>query len=188
VSEAYFFGYGSLVNRRTHVYPEARPATLHGWRRVWRPTALQEAAFLSVRRVPGGAIRGLVAAVPGQDWTALDDREAGYDRHSVAGELAHDLGPAAEVHVYAVPDRHHRPDLGGHVWLSYLDTVVQGFLHQYGPEGAAHFFATTDAWPPVIRDDRAAPRYPRAQALSTAERAVVDAALSHLTVRVEPAA
>ena len=30
-----FFGYGSLVNRNTHAYPDARPAQLRGWHRLW---------------------------------------------------------------------------------------------------------------------------------------------------------
>ncbi len=36
MSDPAFFGYGSLVNLRTHGYDDPRPATLHGWRRVWR--------------------------------------------------------------------------------------------------------------------------------------------------------
>ncbi len=53
--DPHFFGYGSLVNRRTHVYDSAHRATLEGWRRVWRPTALRPAAFLTAvpRRARG---------------------------------------------------------------------------------------------------------------------------------------
>ncbi|MDX5384038.1 MAG: gamma-glutamylcyclotransferase, partial [Rhodobacterales bacterium] len=39
MKDAFFFGYGSLVNRATHDYGQARAATLPGWRRAWRHTA-----------------------------------------------------------------------------------------------------------------------------------------------------
>ena len=142
----YFFGYGSLVNLRTHAYPDTRRAELHGWRRIWRHTRLRDEAFLSVRPAESAAIFGLVAEVPNRDWRALDLREEGYDRHAVTDRVRHDLAPAPEVQLYAVPERHHRGAPGGHVLMSYLDVVVQGFLHQYGTEGAAHFFDTTDGW------------------------------------------
>ena len=181
----YFFGYGSLVNLRTHSYPDTRRAALHGWRRIWRHTRLRDEAFLSVRPAEGAAILGLVAEVPNRDWRALDLREEGYDRHAVTDRVRHDLAPAPEVQLYAVPERHHRGAPGGDVLMSYLDVVVQGFLHQYGAEGAAHFFDTTDGWEVRVIDDRATPLYPRHQSLTAAERAEVDAHLARLGVRVE---
>jgi len=50
MSAAFFFGYGSLVNRATHSFNNAQPAQLTGWRRVWRHTDLRPVAFLSVQR------------------------------------------------------------------------------------------------------------------------------------------
>lgn len=185
--QQFFFGYGSLVNARTHAYPRPEPAVLRGWRRVWRPTALRAEAFLSVRPSEGDAIRGLIAPVPDGDWTALDAREAGYDRHPVTADVDHAGAGGRDIRVYAVPDRAHRPDLAQHVLLSYIDVVVQGFLHQYGREGVEHFFATTDDWPALIRDDRAAPLYPRHQVLTDAERGIVDRALADLPVTVAAA-
>lgn len=181
----YFFGYGSLVNQRTHAYPDGRPAHLQGWRRIWRGTPLAPQAFLSVHRSGSGTIDGLVAAVPAQDWAALDLRETGYDRHPIAGDVSHDLHPEAEVQVYAVADRHHLPLDESPILLSYLDVVVQGFLHHYGPEGARAFFATTDGWERTVLDDRQAPQYPRHQVLTEAERAVVDSHLAALPVTVK---
>ncbi len=171
-----FFGYGSLVNRATHDYPGARPARLTGWRRVWVHTSLRPVAFLSVH--PGaGAIMGLLADVPGGNWAALDAREAAYARHAVTAE-----GPAGpeDAQVYAVPAGSGQPPRGAHPILqSYLDCVVQGFLREFGPDGAADFFASTDGWDAPILNDRATPIYPRAQALTHDERAFVDAALAH---------
>ncbi|MBL4918154.1 gamma-glutamylcyclotransferase family protein [Szabonella alba] len=179
----HFFGYGSLVNRATHDYPAARPARLRGWRRVWVHTPARDLAFLSVRRdaraeiagaeIAGAEIEGLVAEVPGADWSALDAREFAYARHPVMADLT--SGAPLSAQVYAVPEADQQPASPAHpILLSYLDTVVQGFLREFGAAGAAAFFATTDGWDAPIRDDRAAPLYPRAQVLTDAERAVVD--------------
>ncbi|MEO1425117.1 MAG: gamma-glutamylcyclotransferase family protein, partial [Pseudomonadota bacterium] len=67
MQDPYFFGYGSLVNRATHAHDDAHPATLRGWRRMWRHTALRPVAFLTVVPAPGSRIDGLIAAVPGAD-------------------------------------------------------------------------------------------------------------------------
>jgi len=184
MTRQYFFGYGSLVNARTHDYPAPRPARLCGWRRAWRPTALRAEAFLSARPCPKESILGLIAEVPNRDWAGLDVRETGYHRHPVSGQVEHDLATAPDVQVYAVPDRHHRPDPQAHILLSYLDVVVQGFLHQFGRDGVDHFFASTENWPAFIDDDRATPRYPRYQTLTGAERALVDSYLDSIASEV----
>lgn len=179
----YFFGYGSLVNRRTHDYPDARPAKLEGWRRNWRLTQHGPEVLLSARPVAGTSIDGLIALVPGRDWAALDLRETGYRRHRVSDRLAHALPVAPHVQVYAVPDDESSAQ-GGHILLSYLDVVVQGYLHHFGPSGAAAFFATTDGWDRTILNDRDDPKYPRHQRLSDDERAFVDSHLTRLPARI----
>ena len=167
-----FFGYGSLVNRATHGYAPAEPALLQGWRRVWVHVSARPVAYLSVEPAPGMTISGLVAPVPGGDWAALDAREYAYLRHPVMVQAAQGRSAAQ---VYAVPTDHAAPpSLHNPILLSYLDAVVQGFLREFGPEGVEDFFATTAGWQAPIEDDRAAPRYPRAQALGDAERALVD--------------
>ena len=169
-----FFGYGSLVNAATHDFPGVRPATLAGWRRVWVHTALRPVAYLSVERHDGAGIEGLMAEVPDGDWVALDARERAYDKHPVAVHLTA-CGSPAEAQVYAVPTRHAaHPDTRHPVLLSYIDVVVQGYLRLFGEAGADRFFATTAGWDIPVLDDRAAPRYPRHQALAPAERAFVD--------------
>lgn len=169
------FGYGSLVNRRTHAYGPCRPARLEGWRRAWRYTRHREGPYLTVVPAgPGAAIDGLVAAIPGGDWAALDRREAGYARLPT---------PLPGVMVYAVPDPlPPPPDGGAPILLSYLDAVAQGFLAEFGPAGLERFAATTDGWEIPVLDDRASPRYPRAQRLSAAERGRVDGLLRALGV------
>ncbi|MCA8884716.1 MAG: gamma-glutamylcyclotransferase [Rhodobacteraceae bacterium] len=184
MQKQFFFGYGSLVNRRTHTYPDAKPALLKGWRRTWVQTRLRPEAFLSVRPAPGHEIAGLIASVPDQDWRALDEREIGYDRHPVTDHVHHDMLPAPHVQVYAIADRHKAEIDGGPILRSYLDVVVQGFLHHYGDAGAAAFFDTTDGWDRGVLDDRTAPQYPRHQRLSTSESALIDRHLEKLQVKI----
>lgn len=180
MAEAYFFGYGSLVNRRTHGFPKAQKARVTGWRRAWRKSPLRQRCFLTVLRDPGTELLGLIAHVPGDDWAALDDREHAYARHDVTADVTQD-GPdrPEEVAIYAMPEgTHHDPGADHPVILSYIDAVVQGYLSEYGIDGVGHFFATTQGWHVPVLDDRAHPVYARAQPLSEAERAVVDAGLA----------
>ncbi|ATG40456.1 gamma-glutamylcyclotransferase family protein [Phaeobacter piscinae] len=175
----YFFGYGSLVNTRTHAYGQARPARLSGWRRAWVQTDLRQVAYLSAVPCADSRIDGLVAEVPGADWAALDDREFGYDRLAARDSVQHDLAPETEVAVYAIPANSQRAASLRHpILLSYLDVVIQGYLDVFGTEGVADFIRTTDGWDTPILNDRAAPSYPRAQVLTTDERDLVD---HHLT-------
>ncbi len=174
----HFFGYGSLVNRTTHVFDEARRAQAVGWRRIWCLTGQRENAFLSVVRDPGTTIDGLMAHVPGGDWDALDQREVGYARVQACDDIRHDLDDRVEVALYSVlpgawPAKPHMPIL-----MSYLDVVIQGFLKEFGEVGADAFFETTDGWEVGIVDDRHAPRYPRHRKLAAEERDFVDQAVA----------
>ena len=179
-----FFGYGSLVNLATHDYHDARPARLRGWRRVWRHTSLRPAAFLSVEPCDATVIDGVIAAVPGADWAALDLRERAYARRDVSHLVDHD-GDRGETAVYQVEEGHlAAPTLTHPVYLSYLDVVVQGFLHTLGQAAVERFFETTHGWDAPILMDRAAPRYPRHQRLTPAEVALVDDWLRQIGARV----
>jgi hypothetical protein len=175
----HFFGYGSLVNRATHTYPNAAQASLAGWRRTWVHTAVRPLAFLSVEPDPNTTIQGLIAHVPNGDWAALDAREHGYNRHLAEARLS--CNTPHPIQVYAVPQTQVNAPATAHpILLSYIDVVVQGFLREFGAKGAEDFFATTTGWHAPIINDRNAPQYPRAQRLTDAETAVVDAGLSNL--------
>jgi hypothetical protein len=52
-----------------------------------------------------------------------------------------------------------------------------GFLQRFGKQGFSNFFETTDCWDCGIFDDRANPRYPRAQEYESRFYATVDNAL-----------
>ncbi len=182
MSDPFFFGYGSLVNRATHDFAQSQPAQITGWRRAWRHTGLREVAFLSAVRDASAQIDGLIAAVPGADWAGLDAREWAYERHKVCHQVTHQAGDDLQVHVYAVPDHRAAPPSTRHpILLSYIDTVVQGYLQVYGVAGAERFFATTDGWDTAILNDRADPRYPRAQRVTDAERDFIDGWLARLS-------
>lgn len=179
-----FFGYGSLVNLATHDYPDARPARLAGWRRVWRHTTLRPAAFLSVEAAPGVEIDGITAAVPASDWDALDAREYAYLRRDVSNAVFHPCGTVGAIAVYeAQADLLSHPSVIGPILLSYVDVVAQGYMKLYGETGAENFFATTSGWDAPVLDDRAAPRYPRHQPVTPEERAFVDEQLRNLGAR-----
>ncbi|MFQ5439505.1 MAG: gamma-glutamylcyclotransferase family protein, partial [Paracoccaceae bacterium] len=126
----FFFGYGSLVNRKTHDYPHARPARVSGWRRVWRHTRLRNLAYLSVLPAPGVEIDGLIAGVPNGDWEALDKRERAYARLALDGDdIEHDHPGEIRVQMYRTrPSVDAPPSVFHPVLLSYIDTVVSGYL------------------------------------------------------------
>ena len=183
MSDPCFFGYGSLVNRATHDYHGPARASVRGWRRAWRHTALRPYAYLTAVPSAHDTIHGLIAAVPGADWAALDAREFAYDRIDATPHVSHDRTGTRDVAIYAIPDHASADVTDAHpILLSYLDVVVQGYLREFGPSGPDHFFGTTDGWHAPILDDRAAPIYSRAQMLTGHERDIVDASLKHLRV------
>lgn len=157
---------------------------MRGWRRAWRAVSAHDTGFLTAVPAPDDEIEGLVAGVAPEEWQILDTREAFYDRHDVTETIATDPAPSARVAVYAVPlDGSTMPHSAAPVLLSYVDVVIQGYLAVFGPEGVRRFAETTDGWDDaVFIDDRAAPRYPRAQLLTAEETALVDTTLAGLGV------
>jgi hypothetical protein len=164
MSDPTFFGYGSLVNLKTHAYTQPRRAQITGWRRIWRSTTHRNFAILSATRDPATTLDGIVASVPNADWAALNAREFAYSRQEL------DDGTA----IYEITEQIIVPAEGPYPILrSYLDVVIQGYLQEFGPAGAANFFKTTDNWGPII-DDRADPVYERHQSLTVEQTAFVD--------------
>lgn len=184
MADPYFFGYGSLVNRATHDFPDAQPARLHGWKRKWQATTLRQVAFLTITPDATCSLLGLIAHVPNDDWAALDQREWAYDRRPATHAVDHEVKRALDIAVYAVSPDHSDANAHAHpILLSYLDVVVQGYLREFGKAGVHHFFHTTEGWDTPILNDRAAPRYPRAQQLTSKERTLVDENLHALNVQ-----
>lgn len=184
MADPYFFGYGSLVNTATHDFPDPSPARAQGWRRGWRHSGGRAYAFLTAVAEPGAMIEGMIARVPGRDWAALDAREWAYDRVRATDQVRHALPQPAEIALYVVPETRHETARDCFpVLQSYLDVVVQGYLRVFGPDGVVRFFETTDGWDIPVLQDRGEPRYPRHQALSAQERAVVDDGMDRVGAR-----
>ncbi len=148
-------------------------------------TAARDIVYLTVIPDPETTIDGLIAAVPGNDWAALDAREYGYMRHNSGTAVAHDVVPTPDIAHYAIPLAD-TGAAGDHViLLSYLDVVVQGFLREFGSDGVTRFFDTTQGWDTPVLNDRAAPHYPRHQNLLDTETALVDHHLNRLSASVK---
>ncbi len=173
MSETFIFGYGSLVNRATHDYDTAHRATLRGWRRAWRHTTRREVAFLNVVPEPGHVLKGMVLGVP-HVAPDLDRREYAYSRADVTDVVEHPMAGRPRVNLFAIPPGQDDGRNGHVLLLSYIDVVAQGYLHEFGDDGVQAFFETTEGWDAPVIDDRAAPRYPRAQPVDDTLAGLVD--------------
>ena len=181
----HFFGYGSLVNRNTHEFAPIHPSRITGWRRIWQRAPNRPAAFLSVIAEPGAVIEGVIAPVPNDDWVALDAREFSYTRLAVTDTVSHAATDVRDISIYAIPPENAvRPDADHPILLSYVDAVLQGYLREFGEDGATRFIQTTEGWDTPVRNDREAPVYPRAQVLTARERSFVDDMLLDMRARV----
>ncbi|MEM9715788.1 MAG: gamma-glutamylcyclotransferase family protein [Pseudomonadota bacterium] len=172
------FGFGSLVTQATHSYGWRGTARLSGYRRVWVPSPLWGQSLLSVEPHEGSEIDGSILEVSEADWPGLLEREKGYDVHTVT---ASSLDPATkDVSLFVG-----RPDQAVAVndkpiLLSYLDTVVTGFVDNFGTDRARDFFGSTVGWSAGITKDRDDPIYPRTVSLSDQVKSLVDEELARL--------
>ena len=181
----FFFGYGSLVNRATHSYDHAHRASAKGWRRAWRYTRHRQVAFLTAIPCPDSRIDGLMAEVPNGDWIALDEREYAYDRVPASSHVDHPYELPHEVSIYAIPDgEHYMPTEEHPILWSYLGTVIQGYLNEFGEDGVRAFFDTTSGWDAPILDDRTQPIYPRTQSLTQRENTVLESEMQRKGCRL----
>lgn len=146
---------------------------------------MRPAAFLSVVPDAASAIDGVIAPVPNDDWASLDAREYAYDRILVTDIVEHGAKAVRDVSIYAIPPENAAPPDEEHpILLSYVDAVLQGYLHHFGPAGATLFAQTTQGWDTGVLNDRDAPVYPRAQTLTVEEQTFVDDLLSDIRARV----
>jgi hypothetical protein len=200
-----YFGYGSLVNRATIATGviAAHPARLKGWHRTWRarpdmgpdmgPTpgvALPDGltpSLLTAHRAPDAAIDGLLVIDLAENLAVIDAREFRYHRRDISLADLEFTDPAAvrgldadiRLHVYEARIEHPPTQGPSPILRSYLDAVMQGFLQEFGEAGVHRFVTETDAFHMPVHEDRHAPLYPRAVALSQLEIDLFDAALGH---------
>lgn len=181
-----YFGYGSLVNRATlrTEYVAAVPARLSGWRRCWRPRKSgdprRHLSMLSAWRRDGCAIDGLLVFDRLDHLPAVDEREAAYDRIAVdidRIEVGAEVPEGCAVFVYEAHTNGATDDPGAPIAQSYLDAVMQGFMHEFGDTGVEAFLDSTDGFERPVHVDRHAPVYSRSVALPDHQRDLFDALL-----------
>ena len=183
-----YFGYGSLVNDRTRNKESFGFAgRLKGYRRrwsIWSASAERRAfgfggvAALSVAEDFESYCDGLLIFDRKDHLPKVDAREAMYDRvkldlNSFAGTQALPDGIPCYIYVGHAPDTE-KVDPDFPILQSYVDAVMQGFLHKFGEEGVARFVEETDGWQTPIVLDRDRPFYPRHVSLSLSEEALID--------------
>lgn len=189
-SENFYFGYGSLVNRRTRPAEERfETTTVSGWQRTWaHRVAYPQAACVPLSadnrvldtqstlgaRPPQGFsvlsvvpakrvnIDGVLVRIALRDLPELDAREAGYFRTTV--QSVKSTGP---VTMYVSNSAHDAALPSDYPLLqSYVDCVLAGFLQVFGWSGVDRFIETTTGWDTPILADRSEPIYPRAVRLA----------------------
>ena len=188
-SGGYCFGYGSLANAETHSFEIIGMMSLRGWRRSWAhwvTSSDRKATSLTI--VPSGTsdVLGALLRVPASGWAGLAERENGYDLSFLDPSLIEEHPSRFSTTETCQTYISRQENRGGDdhpIFLSYIDTVAQGFLRVGGEDAAGTFFNTTDGWSTPVLNDRAAPRYPRATVLSHSEQSLVDDALAGLAVR-----
>lgn len=176
-----YFGYGSLVNRRTlrTRFLGIRRARVEGWRRFWLPREASAAmALLSVHPSDTHAVEGVVVYDLADHLPSVDEREAGYSRRIVdLVRLEIEAPPVTGVPLY-IYEAHRgaadASDMQAAILQSYLDAVMQGFHTLYGAAGLRRFVDETHGFETAVLRDRAEPRYPRAVSLDRHESDLFD--------------
>jgi hypothetical protein len=158
--DLHVFGYGSLVDTRTHDHPLI-PSKLHGWQRVWREVPGRDFAILSATRVDKATLDGAVMTVPMASLPDLDAREVMYERETV------EIAGLSHAVTYEVQD--HTPIATKPILRSYLDVVLIGYETMFGDQAIHQFYASTNGWNVGILDDRADPIYPRHRPINSAQ-------------------
>lgn len=187
-----YFGYGSLVNRATlrTSYVDIMPARLLGYRRCWRPRPDMPgfpAALLTVVPDAGSISDGVLVIDHAENLAAVDAREARYLRKAVSRsqlEMEERFPGDVSVFLYQADQTlplHGQPPA---ILRSYLDAVMQGFLAMHGEDGLQRFVDGTDGFDLPIHEDRDLPVYPRAVALSAAERILFDRVLARRSSKI----
>ena len=184
-----YFGFGSLVNKHTlrTSYQDIIPARLKGWRRHWQNYEDQSGktmSLLSIHRDESSIIDGMIVIDLLENLPAVDEREAGYQRHNLTKrdlELLEPVNLPDNIFVY-VADESKGTSEDNPLHQSYLDAVLQGFRNEYGDEGVHRFMDTTIGFRRRLIQDRDFPNYPRSVTLIESEMKLFDEALKNAGV------
>ncbi|WP_319531426.1 gamma-glutamylcyclotransferase family protein [uncultured Cohaesibacter sp.] len=183
-----YFGYGSLVNDDTR-NPESFgfAGRLKGYRRrwsIWRSSEERRAfgfggtAALSVEADPDAYCDGLLVFDHKDHLPKVDERESMYDRVPLDlnhFDTPHDIPAGIDCYIYVGHPAHtDAVDPAFPILQSYVDAVMQGFLHKFDRQGVARFVEETEGWQTPIVKDRGRPFYPRSITLSLEEAELLD--------------
>lgn len=180
-SQFAFFGYGSLVNELTWSRSyNAQPGEIYGWDREWKhcvDTPFGRVCALTVAPKLGSVVQGVFITCPDTELAVLDQREIGYRRERLReGQFRSKALPNVhDVFVYrSLPEVYRDGNLRYPIWLSYVESVLYGYLRVFGEEGVDRFIKSTTGWTAPIIDDRSNPLYPRAVRLSSDARELIE--------------
>lgn len=188
-----YFGYGSLVNRKTlrTTYVDAVRGELKGFRREWNirgETPHGPVCALTASRDPDMSIQGLLVVDLAENLGQVDEREARYDRMRLSDmdlDLEADID-VSELYVYQAKSTFvGLQDPKFPIWQSYVDAVMQGYMTEFGEAGLQRFVSQTRGWEQAILADRDAPHYPRAVELSVSEQRLFDDLIREIRPRIQ---
>ena len=141
--------------------------------------------MLSARQRNGHAIDGLLIYDRLDYLPEVDRREATYDRVEVSLDRLKARGDIPDnfpIYIYEAHTNCAPHDPGAPILQSYLDAVMQGFLHEFGEGGVHGFLHSTDGFDRPIRVDRHEPVYSRAVDLPDHQRSFFDTLLKEKDV------
>ena len=176
-----FFGYGSLVNELTWAQQyEAQPGEIRGWRREWKhcvSAPFGRVCALTVVPKQDTVVQGVFISCSQTELEILDKREIGYRREVLAAsEVGVYSGDnPSTVYIYSsTPKVYRSGSLEYPIWLSYVESVLFGYLRVFGHDGIDRFIESTGGWDAPIVDDRSKPLYPRALQLPIEIRTFIE--------------
>jgi len=181
----FIFGFGSIVNDESRKSTDSssgdpipvRISSDFGYRRMWNfQGSSAKLTALGLVKVTNPAekstINGIIYPIKGNDMTAFDEREEGYNRVEVPLNLIQSVGwkqlPIHDYKIWAyipqgvngVAGQDLQPATKFYPILqTYIDVVLTGFL-KYGENFAIEFLYTTGWWSKYWLNDRQVPRRP----------------------------
>lgn len=161
-SEAYIFGYGSLVNLESAAKTLGRQVrktevllgNVQDFFRVWRvviPVTVQgyeaghaNAVFLDIKRSKGDTVNGILIRVSIDELKCLDIREKYYERIDITG-LFYPLIEKANIYTYQGKTPFFVENFTHPKVLAEYEKIVQDGLVFWGPEFSYHFRRSTES-------------------------------------------
>jgi len=176
----YIFGYGSLFSQesreRTAPTPQAWLATLRTYARSWCFEDPEGYCALGITHNELAHVNGVLIRVDAAHLPHFDEREAGYVRRDVTGQVACDVAIERNAVIWTYVIETPAPPCTCHpIAQTYLDVTLTGCL-EYGAHIAEEFLRTTHGWERPWAHDRNLPIFKRG--LRSAPHESIDALLA----------